>query len=352
MFSTASGLGEAARQTYRVLSDHGLSPSAFDLAPIFNQSDLGASQLPPPDSLCGTTIILHVNAPETLPALRALGARRWHDCRVIGYWAWELSVPPPSWLPIARHLDEVWTCSDFVRRSFQNHLTCPIRTVPIPISPPAKLFARPEAFDHTPIRILSMADGRSSFHRKNLLSSLRIYLAAFPDPAEATLTLKTRNLSRFPDYAAELEATCQSRPDVRVIDESMTDADRWDLLGSHQIVLSAHRAEGYGLHLAEAMSLGKLVVATGWSGNMQFMTPENSVMLPFKLNKMQDPFGVYPNLEGAEWAEVDEAESAGLLRDAVQQSEQMQRLGAQARSDVANELDGTSIIDAVTDSTT
>jgi glycosyltransferase involved in cell wall biosynthesis len=197
-----------------------------------------------------------------------------------------------------------------------------------------------------------MADGRSSFHRKNLLSSLRIYLAAFPDPAEATLTLKTRNLSRFPDYAAELEATCQSRPDVRVIDESMTDADRWDLLGSHQIVLSAHRAEGYGLHLAEAMSLGKLVVATGWSGNMQFMTPENSVMLPFKLNKMQDPFGVYPNLEGAEWAEVDEAESAGLLRDAVQQSEQMQRLGAQARSDVANELDGTSIIDAVTDSTT
>lgn len=177
-------------------------------------------------------------------------------------------------------------------------------------------------------------------------------MAAFPDPAEATLTLKTRNLSRFPDYAAELEATCQSRPDVRVIDESMTDADRWDLLGSHQIVLSAHRAEGYGLHLAEAMSLGKLVVATGWSGNMQFMTPENSVMLPFKLNKMQDPFGVYPNLEGAEWAEVDEAESAGLLRDAVQQSEQMQRLGAQARSDVANELDGTSIIDAVTDSTT
>jgi glycosyltransferase involved in cell wall biosynthesis len=96
--------------------------------------------------------------------------------------------------------------------------------------------------------------------------------------------------------------------------------------------VSLHRAEGYGLTMAEAMMLGKPVIATGYSGNLEFMDDGNSLLVPF--SKVRIPVGLRPYPAGAMWANPDvEAAAAAMLRLATDPAAGVE-LGARARADV------------------
>ena len=328
MFRTANGLGEAAKLTALGLRDLGYDPILVDLSAIFRQVDqepfdtLGSL----PKSSRGT-LILQVNAPETRLALRMLGLRRWHNWRIIGYWAWELSEAPASWLPIAEHLTEIWTPSEFVTRTLSPRVNIPVLTVPHPVRMPQEISAnslsRPA---DAPLRVLAMADGRSSFYRKNVLAAARLYCRAFDPASGSELTIKLRNVSEFPEFQHKLRHLLQDRDDVNIIEGTINSKSRWDLIASHDIMLSTHRAEGFGLHLAEAMTLGLCPVATGWSGNTQFMKPKNSVLLPYELESVFDPYGVYDPPPGSQWAKVNEEAGAEVLRSLNADRDKLMRL--------------------------
>ena len=72
------------------------------------------------------------------------------------------------------------------------------------------------------------------------------------------------------------------------------------LINSCDSVVSLHRAEGFGLHLAEAMAFGKLVIATNWSGNVDFMNSENSFPVNYDLVEIQEDHKHYK--KGYHWA--------------------------------------------------
>ncbi|RAN39212.1 glycosyltransferase [Hyphomonas sp. GM-8P] len=317
MFRTASGLGEAAKLTVQGLRTLGLSPTLVDLSSAFRQVDQE------PFDMLGElprthrgTLILAINAPETRAALQTLGLRRWHNWRIIGYWAWELNEAPPSWLPIAGHLTEIWTPSEFVTRTIASKVQIPVLTVPYPVRPHLKI--NPESLHRpagTPLRVMAMADGRSSFFRKNVLAAARIYVRAFSPQNNSRLTIKLRNVAEFPDFQRELHYLIGDRNDIDIIEGTIPSEQKWDLIASHDIMLSTHRAEGYGLHLAEAMSLGLCAVATGWSGNTQFMNQKNSALLPYSLEDVIDPYDIYDPPIGSQWARIDEDAGAQVLRD-------------------------------------
>ena len=63
---------------------------------------------------------------------------------------------------------------------------------------------------------------------------------------------------------------------VVMLDGYLDRPDLCALLNAADCYLSPHRAEGYGLTLLESMALGKPVIATAYSGNMDFMTADNS----------------------------------------------------------------------------
>ena len=52
--------------------------------------------------------------------------------------------------------------------------------------------------------------------------------------------------------------------------------------------VAPHRGEAWGLGLSEAMSHGVPVLATGWSGNMEFMDATNSIPLRYDLEPVGD----------------------------------------------------------------
>jgi len=349
MFRTANGLGQAARLGIHALRRQGYNPIAVDLSDILNQNDGHnedtLQQMPTGSS---GTLVLHTNAPETRFALQKLGLRRWHNWRIIGYWAWELSEPPLEWLSIAEHLDEIWTPSAFVTEAFRPFIDIPIRTVALPVrAPELTEDDRPTSFDSGPLRCLIMADGRSSFHRKNVLSAVRIYRNAFTKKNDTSLTVKLRNVTEFPEFSRDLTEAVRGDSSVTIIDESLSDARRWSLIASHHVMLSAHRSEGFGLHLAEAMSIGRVAMATGWSGNMEFMKAENSIPLPFRLEPVKDPYGVYKASKGSIWARVDEDSSVEAFRQLNNNRASASRIGQAAAEYISANLDGANYVSAL-----
>ncbi len=119
---------------------------------------------------------------------------------------------------------------------------------------------------------------------------------------------------------------------VVFVDEFLTRAQVYELQACCDVLLSLHRAEGFGLAPAEMMFMGKPVIATGWSGNMDFMTRENSALVDYKLVAVQDRQGVY-TMSDQRWAEPDIEQAAVWLRKLAADPELRRRLGMRAAKD-------------------
>ena len=341
MFQTANGIGRAARACFDALQSEGLAPLAVDLSAMFNQVDTPSELAlsPMPQDKTGT-LILFANGPETEMAIYSLGLRRWHNWRIIGAWAWELTVAPSGWARPAEMLSEIWYPSQYVTDAFAGLIDAPCRTIPHYVSP-GQMKPRATKNDkesHQPLSILTLADGRSSLPRKNLTATINMFQKAFPKDRAVELVVKCRNLHMFPSYQREVMALATADDRIRVIDETLCKTDLAKLFACSDIILSAHRAEGFGLHLAEAMAAGRTVVATGWSGNLEFMTPDNSILLPYKLKTVSDPSGIYSGFSSAEWAEVDTDAGARALRDLMDNPRQRHSLSEAARRSVPQHL--------------
>jgi glycosyltransferase involved in cell wall biosynthesis len=114
-------------------------------------------------------------------------------------------------------------------------------------------------------------------------------------------------------------------------------AERHALTACADIVLSLHRSEGFGLVPAEAMLLGKPVIATNWSGNLTFMDPSSSALVGYRLVPAVDPRGTYA-VPGALWAEPDLADAAAWLRQLGDDPAARAALGARGRAAAAQRL--------------
>jgi glycosyltransferase involved in cell wall biosynthesis len=337
MFRTGNGLGRAARACYEALKAEGLHPLAVDLSTMFNQADLETSlPLAAFARKESGTLIIFANPPEMELALAGLGLRRWHRWRIIGAWAWELNTPPRHWARQTRYVSEVWAPSQFVGEAFAGQFDCPVRVVPhyvpVDVRSPCPLDAEKT------IRVLTIADARSSLGRKNPAAALRMFRAAFPAGSRGEFVFKCRNLHLFPAYERELREAAAGDERITILDQTLTETNQSALLDGADIVLSPHRSEGFGVHLAEAMARGKSVIATGWSGNLEFMSPGDSVLLPYKLAPVNDPTGVYQPDATNVWAEAEFDAGVEALRLLASEPGRRARLAETAPAAITRRL--------------
>src|SRR4029453_6276604 len=106
--------------------------------------------------------------------------------------------------------------------------------------------------------------------------------------------------------------------------------------GSSSCFVGLHRGEGFGLTMGEAMAYGKPVIATGYSGNLTFMTSETSYLVPYELTPIPDTAEPYP--ASGVWANPDVDRAAEHMRRVVAQREEAEELGRRAREHVADKL--------------
>jgi glycosyltransferase involved in cell wall biosynthesis len=330
----ASGLGEAARLMLAGLAELGVAgwplraglriPGETDDVPV---DDRGA----PPD---GVPLALHVNAPHMAVALLRLPRGLLRGRRVIGCWAWELPVAPADWAIGARFVHEVWVPSRFTAAAVEPLLPGRVRVVPYCVAcrPPAPAALDRQAFGlpEGAVVVLCSFSLASSFERKNPLAAIAAFREAFGDRPDRILVMKIGQATHFAPDLQRLREAASDLGNVRFETRTLPLADNHALTACADIVLSLHRSEGFGLVPAEGMLLGRAVVATNWSGNVDFMDAETAALVPYRLIPAVDPRGIF-QAPGAVWAEADVGAAAAQLRRLADDAEGRHALGARAQ---------------------
>jgi glycosyltransferase involved in cell wall biosynthesis len=274
-------------------------------------------------------------------AMRVLGRRAVAGKRVVAVWNWELPVLAADWRRGLRFAHEIWVSSRFTAGAVEAAPGAPpVSVVPymVPEPDPSPLGRADFGLPEDAFVALSVFDAGSSIARKNPLAAIAAHRAAFGDRPDRVLVLKTHGTETAgPAWREVAEEAARASRNVRVIDRAMDRRDLWALVLLSDCFLSTHRSEGFGFGIAEAMRAGRPVVATGWSGNMDFMRGEGAVALPFDLVPARDPQRTY-ELPGAVWAEPRVADAAAALRMLADDPARRAAMGEAAAREAAGAL--------------
>ena len=307
------GVGEIARRLLSLLTASGVevNPVSFEanISRKLQDSVLKAGSRRP-----GANIISCVN-PDQLGALVSIfGESPLTTNKHVGFWAWELEDFPRRFNVSARLLDEIWTISRHSMDAINK--TSPVKSrlvrmpVPIPSSKTElnrKYFGLPD----NKFIVISSFDYLSDIRRKNPQSTIEAYTQAFPRPEGALLVIKSINGDRFPDQSNQLKELAAKRPDIVFFDAYLNQYETLSLTELADVFISLHRSEGYGINLADAMARKTATVATGYSGNLEFMDEKSSVLIPYELIAVKKYAGLKVD---SVWAEPDTAYAAFELR--------------------------------------
>lgn len=334
-FRSENGIGAAARQVIGALDGIGLP-----LVPVHAPAEASDRQGHPFSSAepgdAGYPVNLICMDPARLPELtRAVGADFFATRRSIGLWSWTASASPPEeWSDAYVRLDEVWAPSDHAARALEAVIPVPVTKALLPVEvPPTVVLPRftlglPEG----DFLFLTSFDYRAGFGRKNPLAVVEAFCAAFEPDSGTTLVVKSINAESDPVSHAKLRATAEGRPDVRLVDDCLSSEANAGLTATCDCFVSLHRVESFGLAIAEAMFLGKPVIATGYSGSREFMTPENSYLVDYELAPTEPDARLYMPYQ--EWAEASVAHAAALMREVYEQRTDASARARRASADI------------------
>ena len=180
---------------------------------------------------------------------------------------------------------------------------------------------------------------RSGVVRKNPFAAVRAFQNAFPEKNDVRLVLKISDVDIEGAAWADFRREVGNDPRFVFVTDFLTDQEMWSLFASIDVALSTHRAEGYGMIPALAMLSGRAAVATGWSAVLDFMTPDNSILLPYRLVPVDDVDKRYV-IEGAHWAEVDEDAASAALRRLYEDTNFRDRLALAGKQSIEAHLAG------------
>ena len=285
-----------------------------DTGGAYSESDSALSHLAV-DSSTHALQLYCVNADQLRWVSDRLGSRKTAGRYRIGYWFWELANFPADWLHAFDYVDEVWAPSHFIYESLVKVSPRPVVHMPVAVDFSIQGSYTRIGF-HLPegkFLFLFSYDFHSFSQRKNPEAVIASFILAFP-PGEAGvgLVVKTIYGEKHPDMYIKLLELAQQDSRIRVINRVMSRDEMYGLINTCDCYVSLHRSEGFGLGLAESMLLGKPVIGTGYSGNMDFMNADNSCVVDFEMVPV--PMDAYPYWDGQEWADPDIGQAADYMK--------------------------------------
>ncbi|MGI8428685.1 MAG: glycosyltransferase [Solirubrobacteraceae bacterium] len=327
------GVAEAAR-----LAISALDAAGVPVMPVHGSMVPGSRQGHPfacvtPDAAPFAVNLICVNADRLPGFVEDAGPSFFAGRYQIGMWWWEVSTFPERWRPAFGALDELWVATRHIANVLSPISPVPVIRVPIPVSvPPPPARSRGQLGLPDGFVFLFLFDFNSSIERKNPHGLIEAFKRAFAPSAGASLVLKAINGEQHPHERERLRVAVADRPDVHLLEGYLSAAEKNAMIASADCYVSLHRSEGLGLTLAEAMYLGTPVIATAYSGNLDFMTDRNGYLVPCELCPIGAASEPYP--AGGQWADPDLDTAAAIMRRVIADPAGAAAVGRRAASEI------------------
>jgi glycosyltransferase involved in cell wall biosynthesis len=324
-FASQTGVGQSARALADAAELAGVPVARIEAAPGERHDGEGRAPF--------DVNLYHVNADGADGVVEELGPRLHGGRANVAYWYWESETFPARWRDRFDYFDEVWVATEFCRRAIASVSPLPVVVVPPAVDVAGGAFepATGEGSKHD-FSFLTMADATSVPERKNPLGVVRAFAAAFSPSDRAVLRVQLRNARQVPGLLEELDAAGRGAR-VSVIDESLSRGEIVRLLAACDAYVSLHRCEGFGFPIAEAMAMGKPVIATDYSGCADYLDQATGFPVRWTYRVLTASIRDYP--AGSRWAEPDLEDAAAQLRRAASDPEEGRRRGDAARRRIA-----------------
>lgn len=332
-FNAEHGIGEAARLLVKALRavDVPVSTIAYRNTQsrqraIFDTEEVGRYR----------TVIAAINAELNEPMRNTFGKYFFHDTYVIGQWFWELETAPPWYKPAYRYVDELWAPTRFIEQMLRNEAPKHVHVeyMPLPLRKPRVVenARRADLGLDDRFMFLFTFDFMSVAKRKNPMGLVEAFKKSFAPGEGPQLVLKCINGETRPEKFEALNKAAGGRDDITIMNRYLDPDMSAALMNLCDCYVSLHRSEGLGLTIAEAMLLGKPVIATGYSGNLDFMTESTSFMVPWTRVKVGEDAEAYD--ADATWAEPDLDVAAEMMRQVYDNPESARRMALAGKADL------------------
>lgn len=337
LLSKQLGLGESARLYARAFAAHGIGVTLHDI-PLATPHVRMQWEVPgcSVDQPLRDADLVCVN-PDIWSAVKPLIPAR-PELRLAS-WFWELETLPRAWFDAVGDFDGIVVATDFVGNAVRESCGARVHKVGLPlyVGPDSGLQRDAFGLREDAFVFLVSFDFFSSMSRKNPLASIAAFLRAFGNtPADVQLVIKTGHGEQNHVAFQMLLAAAGKDPRILVRNGPLAAAHWGALQRCCDCYVSLHRAEGFGLGMAECMARGKPVIATGWSGNLEFQDADSALLVEHRM--VQVGRSDYSGGEGLRWADPSVDDAAAKMRWVYEHRTEAQALAERGRAKVAKVL--------------
>jgi glycosyltransferase involved in cell wall biosynthesis len=338
LFRYTSGLQQAVKGAVESLARNGVRTELRDFPVLFlreprNRDRFDAIELHDV-TIVNTGIDLSI-----ADAYRKSGLHPRDGVHRVGIWWWELEDLPAKWHDRAEGVDEIWAPTRFIAGAMKKAFAKPVFTMNpgVELAEFEPLGKKHFGLSESKFTFGFVFDMNSRMQRKNPLSLIEAFRRAFGpnEPVELVVKVSPPE-SYYQDQWRLLRDTIAATPNVKLLDRVLTRAELLALLDATDCGVSLHRSEGFGLTCAESMLLGKPVIATGYSGNLDFMTAENSYLVDYRLVELNEDIDPYS--KGSVWAEPSVEHASELMRHVYKNREEARAKGERGQADLRANL--------------
>lgn len=312
-FSQESGLGQSCRLLAKEIEAAGIPHNFIDIVLYQQQNHSNHSfdgKLS--DKYSYGINLYHINMQDFFLAWRRMKPEDRENHYQIAFWLWENEAFPKEWVPMIKQLDEIWTPAEFISRALRKVTDKPVRTIPYTVEAEYKPDYNRSHFNlpENKFLFLMLFDSNSISERKNPEGVIEAFKSAFHEkPHDAGLVIKIGNADQ--NELNQLKRQL-SGYDVYFINGMLEKKEVNSLIKCCDVYVSLHRAEGYGLVLAEAMKLGVPTIATAYSANTEFQTNDTACLVKYKLVRIKHD--LYPYHKNTFWAEPDIQDASEAMK--------------------------------------